>query len=333
MTLELFGSNASPYSRKLRAILRYRRIAHVWKRCVPAMAPEFADVRPKLMPMLRDTDTGQHWLDSTPMAHALEQLHEGRSILPPNEGDRFICHLLEDMADEWVTKQMFHFRWIEDETAQQSAAWIVDDTLAGLAPAVRAGMISQIHDRQRSRMDLVGVGPANAAVIRADFTALLEALRPLAENGSWLFGSRPSLADFGLYGQLTQLVKDSLPRRQVLVEAPAVESWVTVLDDASGVDGEWAPESVLAGAARQALLQMAARSYLPFLVANAAALENGEAEFTVDIGGQPFRQAPFAYQAKCWREIVQRWNGLPESERRRLAPVLAGTGCLAFLTA
>ena len=36
--LQLFGSNASPYSCKLRAILRYRHIAHQWRVCMPALA-------------------------------------------------------------------------------------------------------------------------------------------------------------------------------------------------------------------------------------------------------------------------------------------------------
>ncbi len=52
MTYVLYGGNPSPYSRKLRAILRYRRLPHVWKAGTPETLPEIAQVKPKLIPVL-----------------------------------------------------------------------------------------------------------------------------------------------------------------------------------------------------------------------------------------------------------------------------------------
>ena len=50
---ELIGANPSPYSRKLRAVLRYRRLPHIWRLNRPTMSPEIDAIKPKLIPILR----------------------------------------------------------------------------------------------------------------------------------------------------------------------------------------------------------------------------------------------------------------------------------------
>ncbi|AXQ27796.1 glutathione S-transferase [Solimonas sp. K1W22B-7] len=329
MTYRIYGGNPSPYSRKLRAILRYRRLPHVWKAGTPETLPEIAQVKPKLIPVLQLPESGELRVDSTPLAYLLEQRHAERSIIPPGAAEAFLCHLLEDFADEWLTKLMFHYRWHEDATALWASHWIVSDAIPSATGKVHDQMAKMFHDRQRGRMGMVGCTPENAPVIEASYARLLDILGPYVGGQHYLFGSRPSLADFGIYGQLSQLVIDPWPQRLCRERAPAVEAWVITLDDASGVDGEWKPER--GAAVREALLEMVGAEYLPFLLANAQAMEKGEKEFSVRIRGRGYAQQPFAYQAKCFADIRRRWAELPAEARAGLEGVMEKTGCLGYL--
>src|SRR3546814_6955678 len=87
--------------------------------------------------------------------------------------------------------------------------------------------------------------------IEAGYERLLDILAPHVGGARYLFGSRPSLADFALYGQLEQLTIDPQPPRICRERAPVVESWAITPDDAYGIDGEWQPEK--AAGVREAL--------------------------------------------------------------------------------
>ena len=51
-----------------------------------------------------------------------------------------------------------------------------------------------------------------------------------------MFGQRPSSSDFGLYGQLTQLVGfDPTPRNIAYKNSPRTISWVNIMSDLSGL--------------------------------------------------------------------------------------------------
>jgi glutathione S-transferase len=326
----IFGGNASPYSRKLRAILRYRRLPHVWVLGTADSVPEIAQVKPRLVPVLRLPDTGEYRVDSTPLAYLLEQRHpDARSIIPPDPADAFICHLIEDFADEWLTKLMFHYRWVEDETAAWASHWIIWDAMPGMLGAQHDQAAKYFHDRQRSRMPMVGCTPANAPVIESGYALLLDALAGRIGGTRFLFGSRPSLADFALYGQLAQLTIDPLPLRICRERAPGVEAWVIGLDDAGGIEGQWDVAST--AALREALLAMIGSDYLPFLKANAAAVRDGRDQVELEIRGLRYTQPPFDYQTKCHADILHRWSALPQSARDTLTDVLDRSGCLPFL--
>lgn len=330
MSYELIGANPSPYSRKMRAILRYRRIPHIWRLKRPTMSPEIDAIKPALIPILRFPD-GRYLVDSTPMAHALETLHKERSIIPPDAADAFICHLIEDYADEWGTKWMFHHRWKQDMTARWAANWIAQDTLPEPQGPQGQAFAKFFHDRQRGRMALVGSTPATAALIESSYQSVLRILGAHLGGEHYLFGTRPSLADFALYGQLAQLSIDPWPLTILRKEAPILEGWVIALDDASGVDGVWQPQDPSTVTTRKALLARIGAEYLPFLHANAQALKSGAKDVRLEIEGQEYVQEAFAYQGKCYAEILRRWQALPPAVRTQLEPLLAETACLPWL--
>ena len=55
-------------------------------------------------------------------------------------------------------------------------------------------------------------------------------------------------------------------------------------------------------------------------------------EFIIDLArGRPFAQAPFRYQAKCYRGLRSAYAALAPQARERVKPLLEETGCLAYL--
>ena len=56
-----------------------------------------------------------------PIIRRLEADYPGRSAIPPDPALHFLDYLIEDYADEWLTKPMFHIRWYYDADADMAA--------------------------------------------------------------------------------------------------------------------------------------------------------------------------------------------------------------------
>jgi hypothetical protein len=79
------------------------------------------------------------------------------------------------------------------------------------------------------------------------------------------------------------------------------------------------------------ILRLVGEVYLPFLVANAAALDAGEERVRLTAMGATLEQPPFRYQAKCLEALCRAFADLPEGARAEIEPMLARTGCLGAL--
>jgi glutathione S-transferase len=331
--LRMLGAPGSPYSRKLRAILRYRRIPHVWYTRGTPEAQGLPRPRVDLLPQLiLEGPDGQPQArtDTTPLIRELEGRYPGRSVVPADPVVAFLDALVEDYADEWVTKCMFHYRWAYapdiDKASRILPRWF--GTNQPEETAVALG--EEFAKRQIERLWVVGSNETTGPVIEASYRRLLRLLDAHLTASRFVMGSRPGTADFALYGQLTQLVAfDPTPSEIALQEAPRVTAWVDVVEELSGVeptDGDWIGRDAVPGTFRD-LLEEIGRVYVPFLLANAQALSQDAERVECEIDGRAWVQRPFPYQGKCLTWLREGYAALAEPDRRAADAILAGTGC------
>jgi len=331
--LRIVGAPGSPYSRKLRAVLRYRRIPFAWINQGSPESRGLPQPRVHLLPQLifpGPDGTLDARTDSTPLIRELERRYPGRRVIPPDGALAFIDALLEDYADEWLTKAMFHYRWAFAADVANAAAilprWF--RTNQPESDAVANGKM--FAERQIGRLAVVGSNETTAPVIEASYRRLLRLLDAHLTHSRFILGDRPASADFGLFGQLTQLAGfDPTPAAIAHQEAPRVVAWVDVAEDLSGMEpdeGDWTSRDAVPETLR-ALLAEVGRVYVSFLLANADALERGAEHVECTIDGRPWTQRPFPYQGKCLRWLREGYAALSADDHAAVDALLAGTGC------
>jgi glutathione S-transferase len=328
----LVGSTASPYAIKLRALMRYRRIPFDWVIMTKAWRKATAHLRPSLIPVLRYPD-GTFRGETTALAYDLEARHPERSAIPQDKAVAFICDLLEDLADEWAVKPLFLYRWWDPEDQAYVSRWAAEEWSTSEAETGSPEEIDEFRQRQISRMSILGATGENKPLLEESYRRMLAAFEPHVGMNRYLFGSRPSLADFAWFGQLSEMATDPTPMRILRERAPFTDHWVRRLDDASGVEGEWRAREHALGPWAEALLQIAGELYLPFLFANADAFARGVERLEIKVWGLPYALAPFKYQVKCLQRLRAKFAALDVGDRAALRPILTRTGCWKLLVA
>ena len=330
--IALSGAPGSPYTRKMLAVLRYRRIPY---RFLLPNNPWMKDLpRPKvqLLPTFYlpdETGALQAVTDSTPLIRRFEREYDGRSLVPADPALAFLNELIEDYADEWLTKAMFHYRWAYAADAAKAAkilpCWrgfsIPDDVLAQAGEA--------FAERQIGRLRYVGSNPVTGPVIEASYRRFLLAFEDHLRLHPSLMGGRPGSCDFAVFGQLTQLCEfDPTPAALALEIAPRVTAWVGMMEDLSGlepVEGDWLAMDALPPTLG-AILAEIGRVYPPVMLANARAVMDSANQVSAVVDGQAWSQQPFPYQAKCLGWLRQAHEDLPPTARAQADAALGPAG-------
>lgn len=329
--LEFMGAPGSPYTRKMLSLLRYRRIPYQisWQSFdSPAGRPK--PKVPLLPTFYLPTDSGEveAITDSSPLLRRFEDAFKGRSVMPPTLALEFVNLILEDFADEWLTKAMFHYRWSYPADIKKAGDILPRWGQVSGAEDMMQKSATFVRERQIGRLAYVGSNAITGPVIEASFKRYLALLDTQISTRPFLFGARPSSADFATYGQLTALALfDPTPQAVVLEQNPRVYAWVEVMEDLSGLevdDAGWNKDNALSPALI-ALLGEVGRVYVPYLLANAQAVMAGASEMVAQIDGQDWRQNPFPYQAKCLGWLREAYLNLPDSDRKMLAGMLEET--------
>jgi glutathione S-transferase len=324
----IFGAEVSPYSVKVRSYFRYKGIPHEWLVRGPATQAEYQKhAKLPLIPLVV-TPEGEGLQDSTPILEALEARFPEPSIHPRDPALRFLSELIEEFGDEWGNKWMFHYRWARPADQDSAAERIARMMMPDASGEALRGAVDGVKGRMVGRVGFVGSSASTAEQIEQSYRDALALLEPHLAARPYLFGARPSLGDFGLWGQLYNCWTDPTPGALLRERAPSVAAWVERMLEPKA-EGEFERWPALERTLAPLLERQVGRLFLPWSDANARAIAAGQDELRVELDGRPWTQKPQKYHAKSLQEIRRKYSAI--AERAALDAILARSGCLRWL--
>jgi glutathione S-transferase len=324
----IIGAEMSPYSVKIRSYFRYKAIPHQWiLRNAASQAEYEKHARMPIIPLVI-TPEGTGIQDSTPIIDAMEKLYPQPSIHPDDAVMRFISALVEEFGDEWGNKWMFHYRWAREVDQRCSAGRIARMRSPKASEPELEAFASQVRTRMVDRVWFVGSNAVTAPQIEAGFVGMLTLLDTHLATRPYLFGGRPALGDFGLWGQFYELWTD--PTAGALIEgnAPHVLDWVhrMLWPKAEGAFEGW---STLEPTLMPILTRQVGGQFMPWTCANEKALAEKHEEFNVALADKLWIQKPQKYHVRSLGMLRARYAEV--ADKTALDPVLEAAGCLAGL--
>lgn len=328
MAYTIFGVEESPYSVKVRSYFRYKNIPHDWKGRNEDNETYTKNARLPLVPLIVKAEGGA-LQDSTPIIEAMEVDFPSPSIHPNEPVARFASALIEEFGDEWGNKWMFHFRWRREidqiacgrRLAQWGNPFASDDEIRAITKQIQARMVDRVW--------FVGSSDQTADQIETSLAEALGQLESHLTSRPYLFGSRPSFGDFGLWGQIYNANRDPTPARLVHAH-PNVLAWTRRM--LAPIDeGDFESWSQLQGTLVPFIRDQIGTLFLPWSIANREAIASGAETFEVELNGRMWAQKPQKYHARSLAALQDKFSEVSADPDVRA--LVEQTGCLSHLEA
>ena len=298
----LYTMDNSPYSDKIRALLRYKKIPFIEH--TENLETRFSVLQArtgKTMVPVVITPDDEALNDSTTIAALLEKRHPTPATRWADPSMDAVAMLLEDYADEWLVRIMLTSRWYHAADAAQNAAIIATGMTHGLFGIDFQRAAKDFPPGIISTVPKMGATPDNAQGWYAMVPRILGAMATVLDGTAFLTGSRPHLCDFAFYGMLNQLRRDPTGYEWITAGPKSVLAWLERLETACKEGGTDSSGEPLADAnALVPLVREAAQTYFRMSAANARAVDAGtkDAVRVTLAGGFAFEAPPAKYNRK-----------------------------------
>jgi glutathione S-transferase len=298
----LFGAETSPYSLKVRSALRYKGLAFDWVSRSASNEAEFRkSAASPTVPLLLSPDHAPAQ-DSTLILAALNAAHPEPEAVPEEPACAALALILEDYGDEWLNKCMFQQRWGQQPDRDAAALRVLIQLNDGKRPRAFKAPAKQIASRMLARLPLVGAEPDNAPTLESSYRRFALRLNTHLQNHLFLFGGRPSAADFAIAAQFQQMLTDPTPATWLKDRAPFVVAWCEHMEDPKP-SGGYQPLEDLSPTLLPVFEGEVSRTYLPWAFANAASASREKKRFSVTLDDGLFEQATQAYAARAFASV------------------------------
>ncbi len=335
---KIYGAELSPYSVKVRSFFRFKKIPHKWIIRNQSNAKDFQKfARLPIVPLVVTPDL-QGLQDSTPIMDHFEENYPEIKTNPERQPLNFLSYLLEEYSDEWGNKQMFHYRW-KDKVDQKSAALRIAEnnlpTYIKYLPIVNSIMKNQaskiIQNRMSQRLWVIGSNEVTENQICDSYEELLSLLEAHLSERTYIFGERPSFADFGLWGQIYNSWTDPTPRKFIEKKYKGILPWINEMMDPK-MKGDFEAWESLSSTLMPILKEQVGKVFLPWSDAVTKSMEEESNEVSILIKGKEFTHSlggPQKYHVKSLKVLRKRFQEIKDKED--LKDILSEANCLEYL--
>ncbi|MEO1100466.1 MAG: glutathione S-transferase family protein [Pseudomonadota bacterium] len=325
----LYGAQTSPYSLKVRACLRYKNVGFEWITRSAATEDEFqGHARAPTVPLLvfPNRPVSQ---DSTLMLAALEADFPEPSATPEDPACQALAAVLEDYADEWLNKAMFRQRWGQMPDRAAAASRLLVQLFGRNVPKDRQKAERQISSRMMDRLVLIGADDTNQIILKTSFHRFARLLDAHLKDHLFLFGGKPTAADFALAAQLQQLLMDPTPAAWLQERAPFVTAWCEFMEDPKA-GGPFKSLPELEETLLPLIRDEVAKTFLPWATANSASASRRRKKFSVTLEDGIFEQSTQRFAAKSFKDVKKK-VGKAAGDSDSLGKFLEAAGAKSLL--
>ena len=235
MSYRLFGAETSAYSTKMRSYLKYKSVPFDWVPRTQETEDELKRVsRFATLPVLV-TASGFAVHDTTPLIEALEADSPEPSATPADPTLGFLACVLEEYADAWLAKTVFHYRWTRKKDQRLAAQRTIDDYYTVTPPADRKAAEDLAIETMGAQLKTMQLDGELGDALEKSFKRFVKLLDEHLKKHLFIFGERPSIADFAIAGQLIQMMKDPTPGQDHREGRPVRRQMVRVHDRADRI--------------------------------------------------------------------------------------------------
>jgi len=306
MSYRLFGAETSAYSTKMRSYLKYKAFSFDWVPRTQESEEELKRLsRFGTLPVLV-TSSGFAVHDTTPMMEALEADSPEPSATPADPATAFLACVLEEYADVWLAKAAFHYRWTRKKDQRLAAQRSIEEYYSAGAPGDRKATEDLAIETMASQLKAMQLDGDLGPVVEKSFKKLIKLLDEHLKKHLFIFGDRPSIADFAIAGQLIQMLKDPTPAKIIEKDGEFVAKWCEFMS-APTASGPFAALDDLKETLAPLFAEDLAAFFLPWAAENLETSLAGNESFEVTLGKDKLTLTPLRSAARSFRELRRKF--------------------------
>ena len=204
-SIKLLGWRMSPFTAKVAGYLRHKGLP--FNEVSPSALQMHFKIKQKtgryMIPVVYHPELGV-LQDSYDIITTLEQhYNEGYGVIPSTPRQQFVCKLLEAFADVWLIPCALHTRWNTTEKNRIETKYEFGRLACpGFPSFIQKHVGNQIGASMAGYLPILGITQETSDGFDELIRYLLHNLEKHLSLSPFLFGGRPSLADFALMGPL-----------------------------------------------------------------------------------------------------------------------------------